>query len=565
MSKLGTSALVVGLLSAGFLIARAAAATSDQNPAQEADRALAGALEKSNAAAVGKLLDAQLEWTDARGQTRTKTEAMQDLSGLAADNQGDTDVKTYDYRTVEVITGVHHNARFLRVWVKRAEDWRAFVILDTAIAAGTAPFSTATSDATGKCENPCRTIPFKHATAADVVVVATLQRLKMDEWHPDPDDWARYVVDDVFYVTSAGALSKADRVAHLTQQKQSGAAILPGDPVISMRMFDFGEAAVMITQNAPYRGGKPYYSVRVWTLRDGRWQLANSQQTTIDAAAPIAGIADDQQAVLRADHDLVHALEGADRPKADELLDADFTWISTDGRNQSREDVLQVLPKPIVGDESDAKVLERTYGQVGVVAVDSGRSHVLRLWVKRKAGWRALHFNEIMQPAAQATAGDVAVPSEAGVVTPCVNPCKSVPFKATSASAQAAMTALQELDTGSANRDMELWASRVLEECLIVDSAGAKPITKAERMAKTIQQKKTGADTNEAPPLLWAQLYDFGDTVVMLALHQPYKAKPYYATRLWVKRDGRFQLAASYHTTIEDVPAFTLLEQLPAK
>jgi hypothetical protein len=170
-----------------------------------------------------------------------------------------------------------------------------------------------------------------------------------------------------------------------------------------------------------------------------------------------------------------------------------------------------------------------------------------------------------MQPASRAAAGDVAVPSEAGVVTPCINPCKSVPYKATSAAAQAAMTALQELDTGSANRDMELWASRVLEECLIVDSAGTRPITKAERMAKTIQQKQTGADTNEAPPLVWAQLYDFGDTVLMLALHQPYKAKPYYATRLWVKQDGRFQLAASYHTTIEDVPAFTLLEQLPAK
>ena len=275
--------------------------------------------------------------------------------------------------------------------------------------------------------------------------------------------------------------------------------------------------------------------------------------------------ADDRQEILRADHALVHALQGGNRAEAAKFLDTDFTWISSDGRNQSRGDILEALPKPIVGDQGDAKVLVRRYGQVAVVAVDSGRSHVLRLWVKRTAGWQALHFNEIIQPASQATAGDVAVPSEAGVVTPCINPCKRVPYKATSPSAQAAMTALQELDTASANRDMELWASRVLEECLIVDSAGTRPITKAERMAKTIQQEKTGADTNEAPPLLWAQLYDFGDTVVMLALHQPYKAKPYYATRLWVKRDGRFQLAASYHTTIEDVPAFTLLEQLPAK
>jgi hypothetical protein len=283
------------------------------------------------------------------------------------------------------------------------------------------------------------------------------------------------------------------------------------------------------------------------------------------ACFPAAAADNDQQDVLRADRELVRALHAANRAGVEKLLDSNFTWISTDGRNQSREDILRALPKPIVGDEADAKVLERTYGQIGIVTIDSGRAHVLHLWVKRGAGWRALHFNEILQPASQAAAGDVAVPSEAGVVTPCINPCRTVPFKATSPSAQEAMTALQELDTGSANRDMELWASRVLEECVIVDSAGSKPIAKAERMAKTLQQKKNGADTNEAPPLLWAQLYDFGDTVVMLALHQPYKAKPYYATRLWVKRDGRFQLAASYHTTIEDVPAFTLLEQLPAR
>jgi hypothetical protein len=565
MRALLAKALAVGAICAGLAVAGANGSAVDKDHAAEADHSLAAALEKGDAAEVGKLLDAQFEWTDAQGRTRTKTEVLQNLRESAADAQGDTDVKTYDYHTVEVITGAHHNARFLRVWVKRPEGWRAFVVLDTTMTSGTAPFSTAASGGASGCDNPCRNIPFAPTTAADKTIVETLERLKVDEWNPNPEDWARYVVDDVFYVTSAGALSKADRVAHLTQQKQSGATILPGDPVISMRIFDYGDAAVMITQNAPYRGGKPYYSVRVWTLRDGRWQLANSQQTTMDAAPPVAGIAGEQQAVLRADHELVHALGGADKAEVEKLLDVDFTWISTDGRNQSREDILQAPPRPIVGDEGGAKILERTYGQVALVAVDSGRAHALRLWVKRGSGWRALHFNEIMQPASQAAAGDVAVPSEAGVVTPCINPCKSVPYKATSPSAQAAMTALQELDTASANRDMELWASRVLEECLIVDSAGTKPITKAERMAKTSQQKQTGADTNEAPPLVWAQLYDFGDTVLMLALHQPYKAKPYYATRLWVKQDGRFQLAASYHTTIEDVPAFTLLEQLPAK
>ena len=285
----------------------------------------------------------------------------------------------------------------------------------------------------------------------------------------------------------------------------------------------------------------------------------------LGAASVSFGAENDQQAVLQADKSLIDALAKGNKSEAGKLLDGDFTWIFTDGRLVAREDVLASAPKPLLGIGGEVKILERTYGKMALVAADEGRSHVLRVWVKREGGWRALHFNEVMQPAAQAGNGDVAVPSEAGVVTPCINPCKSVPYKPATASAAAALKALQELDTGSANRDMELWASRVLEECLIVDSAGAKPITKAQRIATTLKQKQSGADTNEAPPLVWAQLYDFEDAVLMLALHQPYKSKPYYASRVWVNRDGRFQLAASYHTTIEDVPAFTLLEQLAAK
>ncbi|HVB55100.1 MAG TPA: nuclear transport factor 2 family protein [Candidatus Acidoferrales bacterium] len=276
-------------------------------------------------------------------------------------------------------------------------------------------------------------------------------------------------------------------------------------------------------------------------------------------------IADDsQEAVLQADHALTQVFDRADKAEVEKLLDADFTWIFSDGRDEARADIQQTLPKPILEQQSGSKVTERTYGQIALVAVDRGSTHVLHIWVKRVAGWRALHFNEIIQ-ATHAAPGGAAVPSEAGVVTPCINPCMTVPVKAATPAAQAALTALQQLDTGAANRDMKLWASRVLDDCLIVDSSDTRPITKAERITRTLQQKATGTTTNEAPPLVWARLYDFGDTVLMVALHQPYKSKPYYATRLWAKRDGRYQLAASYHTSIEDVPAFTLLKQLPAK
>jgi hypothetical protein len=288
-------------LCAGVLFSGASgalfAATGEKTGAQaalQAERDWTRAAARNDATGMSAALDEQFAWTDVHGATRTRAQAMKDLAALAADNQSETDLKTFHYGHVEVITGVHRDARFMRVWVELPAGWRAFAIVDTGMAGGVAPFSTAASGG-GDCENPCRAIPYKPATAADQAIVGILERLKMDEWHPNPDDWARYVIDDVSYVSSAAALSKADRVAHLAEQKKSGGAILPGDPVISMQLFDFGpagkpDAAVMITRNAPYRGGKPYYSVRVWTLRDGRWQLANSQQTTIEGAAAVAAV-----------------------------------------------------------------------------------------------------------------------------------------------------------------------------------------------------------------------------------------------------------------------------------
>ena len=80
---------------------------------------------------------------------------------------------------------------------------------------------------------------------------------------------------------------KADRVELAKKQEQAGIGTV-GDPITAMEIHDFGEnAAIMISHHTPHRGGKPYYNVRVWTLRDGRWQLAVSQQTSIASAAAV--------------------------------------------------------------------------------------------------------------------------------------------------------------------------------------------------------------------------------------------------------------------------------------
>jgi hypothetical protein len=328
--------------------------------------------------------------------------------------------------------------------------------------------------------------------------------------------------------------------------------------------------------------------------------------------------ASDDQAVLQANGALVRSFERDDTATVDRLLDPDFTWIDSSGVVRSKEEVLLGLPrtvasssassgtnaassgkeatgkaataapKPASGIWSDAKVVEHVYGQTGgqtagqplgqvagqagslasgpagVILIARGKVHILRVWVKRSTGWRLLHINEITQ-LAQAPVGDAAVPSEAGVVTPCINPCKSVPFTPPTPDDQAAFSSWQQMETGSSVRDMDVWGAQVTEDCLIVDSAGSDPLSKAERMAKTLKQKQAGVLTNEAVPLLQARMFDFGDTVMMVSEHQPYGGKPYWATRLWNNRSGHYQMFISFHTTIQDVPAFALSAQLPEK
>jgi hypothetical protein len=157
------------------------------------------------------------------------------------------------------------------------------------------------------------------------------------------------------------------------------------------------------------------------------------------------------------------------------------------------------------------------------------------------------------------------VPSEEGVVTDCINPCKVVPFKPGTPAAKAAFADWREMELGSLARNMDLWGRHVLDDVLIVDSGGNGTITKAQRIANTLKQKQAGVHTNEVPPVLWARALEFGDSVLLLMLQQPYKGQPYYGTRIYVHRDARYQMALSYHTSIASVPDFALANQLPAK
>jgi hypothetical protein len=178
----------------------------------------------------------------------------------------------------------------VRVWAKRTIGWRLFLLLDTP----SPPPAQASVDAgagEGDCNNPCRTLPYKPRTGMDEAIVAAWQQTQLNQWKPNAEAWARHVADEFVFVSNAAIRNREQRLTAIKSAQERGAGI-PGDPVTFMRITDFSsDAAVMVTRQVPYRGGKPYFNVRVWVNRDARWQLTLSQQVTMQAAQSVPAIA----------------------------------------------------------------------------------------------------------------------------------------------------------------------------------------------------------------------------------------------------------------------------------
>jgi hypothetical protein len=257
-----------------------------------------------------------------------------------------------------------------------------------------------------------------------------------------------------------------------------------------------------------------------------------------------AAAAGDDEVVLQTDRAFVQAIAKSDKASLGKLLDADFAWTNSEGKTQTKAEVLQDLPTPASGYDAEAK--ERTYGRVTAVQANSGKVYVLRVWVKRPAGWRALVYHEVVQLAASPVVGPG--------VKDCENPCKMVPYKPKNEAEQGIITSWQELETAVTGHDSAGWSPHVADEFIQVSSNNDHALDKAGRMAVLDRQKQAAVGSAPAP-LVSARMFDFGDTVVMTCLHQPYHGKPIHVSRVWIKRDGKWVMSISYQTTIQAAPA----------
>lgn len=94
--------------------------------------------------------------------------------------------------------------------------------------------------------------------------------------------------------------------------------------------------------------------------------------------------------MTQGDAAFVRAVTNADRSALENLLDADFTWTTAAGVVQSKAHVLQQPPRIAITMTDNAESKAYSYGDLGVLQANQARTHALRVWVKRSAGWRAI-------------------------------------------------------------------------------------------------------------------------------------------------------------------------------
>lgn len=258
---------------------------SRQNLADEeqslarADRALF-ATGKSLVPLDDNLFDPNISWTDSFGMTRNKSAIVRDFkSGKdlpleARSAQGAR--TTHIDGQIAVVQQNSGKLYLLRVWVKRQSGWQ--LLIYQAVSTGV----PATAEPGKKdCENPCNTVPFQPENGDQGEVIHAYQAVERAVAAHDSAAWGAHIAGEFFAVTSNSdrPLDKAARMAGLDSQKVAGISPFP---LVSARMFEFGNAMVMISLQQPQHG-LPLHVTRVWFKRNGVWLEAYSYQTTIQA------------------------------------------------------------------------------------------------------------------------------------------------------------------------------------------------------------------------------------------------------------------------------------------
>jgi hypothetical protein len=264
--------------------------------------------------------------------------------------------------------------------------------------------------------------------------------------------------------------------------------------------------------------------------------------------------ANEDALVLEADLALRDAVRGGDKSVARRLLSLQFTFVDENGKIHERKEFLNGLQGLAAVPAGDAKI--KSYGRVAMVTGHRKSAHdsavfFLDIWVKQKGAWRALASQDVVLAATDAPRAAPAPSSAAAAPYDCKNPCQSVPYRVRSPAEQDIVNAFQAIEKAAIGHDAGEWAKHIADEFELYGS-GRAPIAKSGRIVTINRQKENNAAV-KVGEIESMRLSVYDDSAAMIATQvMPDNARPpYQAARVWVKRNGQWQMAISVQTDIK--------------
>lgn len=258
--------------------------------------------------------------------------------------------------------------------------------------------------------------------------------------------------------------------------------------------------------------------------------------------------------VLEADQALGAALRADDKSVARRLLSLQFTYVDANGKIHERKDFLADLKTAAAAAPSDPGV--KIYGRIGMVtghrkSGDGRDVFFIDIWAKQKRAWRALVSQEVVLAATDTPRPAPALTSAAAAPYDCKNPCQTIPYRVRSPAEQDIVNSFQAIEKAAVAHDAAEWSKHIADEFVLYGS-GRAPIPKSGRIAAINRQKEnnTAVTVGEVQAM---RLSVYDDGAAMIATHalSDNSRPPYQAARIWVKRNGQWQMAVSVQTDIK--------------
>ena len=256
------------------------------------------------------------------------------------------------------------------------------------------------------------------------------------------------------------------------------------------------------------------------------------------------------EVVLAADNALGAAIRTADRTAARRLLTLQFTFVDADGKIHPRREFLGDLKKVAARPATDIKV--RNFGSLAMMtgkhtSAQGADVFFLDIWVKQKGAWRALLMQDVPIRAGEDAAALRPIPVAVVGADACDNPCNTIPYRVRSAAELDVARTYQTITKAVAAHDAGAWAKYVAEEFVAYASSRA-PLARSSRIAAIEDHNDDGAvRVGEVKTM---RLSVYGDGAVMVATEANGPQPAYRAARVFVKRNGRWLMAATAQTDL---------------